>query len=160
MILVFPEKHWNTFGEAQRHLLRGNSMVNFGPRAARAVAFSWSRGRSCGVTNSLRAFGNWFDSCRQGGGEAKASLSVAEAGDPVLAPAIGSQVGVLEREMLPGFAVGRVVFAHGAPLAFREVGAPAFPVFFAVPVFDQTLLFERHVEGGKARSGQSGESDP
>ena len=54
-------------------------------------------------------------------------LFVAEAGDAVLAPAVGAAAGVVVGEVLPGVAAGGVVLADGAPLAVAEVGAPAAP---------------------------------
>ena len=64
----------------------------------------------------------------QGHREAQVLPAVAEPREPVLAPAVGAGVGVLEREAPPGVTVGAVVLAHGAPLPQRQVGAPAPPV--------------------------------
>ena len=64
----------------------------------------------------------------QGHREAQVLPAVAEPREPVLAPAVGAGVGVLEREAPPSVTVGAVVLAHGAPLPQRQVGAPAPPV--------------------------------
>lgn len=39
---------------------------------------------------------------------------------------------------------GRIVLAHGAPLAFGEVGPPAFPILLAAIIFLEALLFGGH----------------
>jgi len=52
---------------------------------------------------------------------------VTETGQAVLAPAIGAAACVLMGEVGPGVAVGAVVFAHRAPLAFTQVRAPLAP---------------------------------
>src|SRR5690348_10947437 len=54
-------------------------------------------------------------------------MIVADAGEPVLAPAIGARAGVIVREVVPGVAAFTVVLADGAPLTFAEIRAPALP---------------------------------
>src|SRR5262245_6704970 len=61
--------------------------------------------------------------------EAEPRLLVAEAGETVLAPAIDAAAGVVVREIIPGIAVGRIVFAHRAPLALGKIRPPTTPVF-------------------------------
>ncbi|MFC5040922.1 hypothetical protein [Ornithinimicrobium kibberense] len=60
-------------------------------------------------------------------GDVEVALEVAQAGDPVLPPAVGPQVGVVERQVRPGVPVGGVVLPDGAPLPSGDVGAPAAP---------------------------------
>ena len=60
--------------------------------------------------------------------EAEPLLDVREAGQTVLAPAIGARAGVVVRQVVPGGAAGAVVLAHGAPLPLAQVGAPQVPV--------------------------------
>src|SRR4051794_16573310 len=48
---------------------------------------------------------------------------------------------MLVRKIIPAIAVGRIILANSGPLAFREVRAPAFPVFGAVSVLLQPLRF-------------------
>ena len=60
--------------------------------------------------------------------EAQALLHVAEAGHPVLAPAVGPRAGVVVGEVRPRITVGAVVLAHRAPLALADVGAPLVPL--------------------------------
>src|SRR5579863_3672151 len=52
---------------------------------------------------------------------------VAEAADAVLAPAVRAAACLVMRKVLPGGAVRAVILAHGAPLAFAQVRAPAAP---------------------------------
>ncbi len=61
-------------------------------------------------------------------GKAQAALPVADAEQPVLAPAVRPAARLLVGEIAPALAIGRVVLAHRAPLPFGEVGSPAFPV--------------------------------
>ena len=63
----------------------------------------------------------------QGQGEAEPLLVVGDAGDAVLAPAIGARAGLVVGEVVPGVAVLAVVLAHGAPLALAEVRPPLLP---------------------------------
>ena len=55
-------------------------------------------------------------------------FDVAEAGQPVLAPAVGAGACVVMRQVAPGAAVGTVVLANRAPLPFAQVGPPQIPV--------------------------------
>jgi len=89
----------------------------------------------------------------EGEAEAEAALAVGPAEEAVLAPAVGAGAGVVVGKVFPAGAVGGVVFADGGPLAFGEVGSPAFPVFFAVGVFGEAGTFGGagdFVEGGGA----------
>ena len=60
--------------------------------------------------------------------EAQQQLIVAEAGDPVLTPAIGAAAGMVMRQVVPSVAIGAVIFAHRPPLPFAEIGSPAPPM--------------------------------
>src|SRR5688572_8414241 len=64
-------------------------------------------------------------------------LAVAEAEQTIFTPTIGAAARVVVREVVPAVAVLRVVLAHGAPLALREVGAPALPVLLAAGVLSE-----------------------
>ena len=63
----------------------------------------------------------------QGQREAEPLLVVGDAGQAVLAPAVGAGAGLVVGEVVPGVAALAVVLADGAPLAFAEVRAPLFP---------------------------------
>ena len=71
----------------------------------------------------------------QGQRQAEALLVVAEAGQAVLAPAVGAAAGVVVGEVVPGVAVGAVVLADGAPLALAQVRPPPLPRLSADTVF-------------------------
>ena len=77
-------------------------------------------------------------------------VAIADAGKAVFVPAVGSRAGVIVRKVLPGVAIGAVVFAHRAPGAFAQIGSPALPVSFAVAGFGEPDLLVRHrrVNGG------------
>ena len=59
--------------------------------------------------------------------KAKPALVVADPEKPVLSPSVGAAAGVIVRKGIPAIAPRGVIFAHGSPLAFRQVGAPAAP---------------------------------
>ncbi len=63
----------------------------------------------------------------QGQREAEALLVVGDAGQPVLAPAVGARPGLVVREEVPRIAVLAVVLADRAPLPLAQVGAPRLP---------------------------------
>ena len=52
---------------------------------------------------------------------------VADAGQPVLAPAVGPRPRLVVGEVVPGVASLAVVLAHGPPLTFAQVRAPQLP---------------------------------
>src|SRR5580698_9005068 len=58
-------------------------------------------------------------------------MAVAKAGDAVFAPAVSAGTRVIVREIIPGVAVGAVVLANRAPLAFGKIRTPALPMDFA-----------------------------
>ena len=64
--------------------------------------------------------------------KAKVLMAVADAGNPVFAPAIGARAGMVVREVVPGGAVRAVVLANGSPLALAQVRSPALPVELAL----------------------------
>src|SRR5690606_23726166 len=74
----------------------------------------------------------------EAGAKAKPSFTVGQAEQAVLAPAIGAEMGLVEWEMSPRVAVLGVIFSDCAPLALRQIGAPAFPVFLASRFFGET----------------------
>src|SRR5262249_16706789 len=59
--------------------------------------------------------------------EAESLLDVAEAGQAVLAPAVGARARMVVREVLPCRAARAVVLAHGSPLPLAHVRAPQVP---------------------------------
>src|SRR5438093_496165 len=56
------------------------------------------------------------------------AMVVADPGETVFTPAVGSGSGVIVRKKVPRRAVRTIVFAYCAPLAFREARSPPPPV--------------------------------
>ena len=63
----------------------------------------------------------------EGGREAEDLVAIADAGDAVLAPAVGLGPRHVVGEIRPGITVGGVVLADGSPGAVGEIGAKASP---------------------------------
>ena len=59
--------------------------------------------------------------------EAQPLLVVADAGEAVLAPAVGARARLVVGEVVPGVAVVAVVLADGAPLPLAQVRSPLPP---------------------------------
>ena len=76
-------------------------------------------------------------------GEAQALVVVADAADPVLAPAVRSRSRMVVGEVVPRRAVIAVILAHRAPLAVGEVRPPAPPVGRLARRFCETAIFGR-----------------
>ena len=87
---------------------------------------------------------DWITAVPQGQGQAQALLVVADAGQAILAPAVGPAAGMVMGKEIPGGAAGAVVLAYGAPLALAEVRAPLAPRLPAEAVFLQPLLLFVH----------------
>ncbi len=69
--------------------------------------------------------------------QAQTLLDVREAGEAVLAPAVGPRASLVVRQVLPRRAVLAVVLPHSPPLPLREVRAPVVPVArLAQPVLE------------------------
>ncbi len=83
----------------------------------------------------------------QAEGEAEGLGAIADAGEPVLAPAVGAATGVLVGEVAPGVARRRVVLAHAAPRPFGHVGAPLAPAHDALAIFGHAAVL-----GGRPRA--------
>ena len=77
------------------------------------------------------------------GGQVQETETVTQAGNPVLAPAVGAAVRVVEREERPGVPVGRVVLPDGAPLPPRQVGSPQPPGCEVIGGRGQPLMLGR-----------------
>jgi hypothetical protein len=68
----------------------------------------------------------------QGQGEAEPLLVFGQAGEAVLAPAVGPGAGLIVGEVVPGVAAPTVILPHRAPLALAQVRAPLLPGRFTV----------------------------
>src|SRR5439155_19602150 len=71
-------------------------------------------------------------------------VSIAEAGDAVLSPAIGLRSGKVWGEERPGVAVLAVVLAHRSPCAVRQIGTPLVPAGALMGVAGESLLLGVH----------------
>jgi hypothetical protein len=56
--------------------------------------------------------------------EIEEAVAIAQPGDAVLPPAVGPDMGLLERERRPGVPIGRVVLPDCPPLAARDIRSP------------------------------------
>ena len=79
--------------------------------------------------------------------ETQRLLVVADARDPVFAPAVSARTGMIVREELPRRAVGTIVFAHRSPLALAQIRAPAPPIRRSAARVGQPQFF-----GGRRRN--------
>jgi hypothetical protein len=75
--------------------------------------------------------------------ETQPALAVRDAEQPVLAPAVGAAARVVVRQVVPAVAVGRVVLAHGPPLALRQIRTEPLPVALARGALAQPFAFGR-----------------
>ena len=84
--------------------------------------------------------------------ETKPLMVIAESGNSIFAPTVGAAAGLLVGKIIPGIAVWAIVFTHGAPLAFAEVGTPFAPE--TILRFVALLLFnaEEFALSGKIES--------
>src|SRR5262245_45407871 len=71
-------------------------------------------------------------------------MIVGDAGQTILAPAIGARTGLVVAKIVPGVTPLAVILAHGSPLAFAQVGSPLFPGGFVGARFLEPDLFSRH----------------
>src|SRR5690242_6327829 len=77
--------------------------------------------------------------------EADALMAIADAGKPILIPAVRIGSREIVREILPGCASCTVVLTHCAPGTLAEVRPPALPVDVASGRFLQSQFFSCHV---------------
>ena len=70
-------------------------------------------------------------------------VAIADPGDTVFAPAEGPAAGVVVGKLIPGIAIGAVIFTHGSPGAFAEAGPPFFPIGLTLPVCFESLMLGR-----------------
>ena len=73
--------------------------------------------------------------------EAKPAFTIRDAEQSILSPAIGPAARVLEGKILPAISISRVVLAHRAPLALRQIRPPALPILDPLCILGQALIF-------------------
>jgi hypothetical protein len=77
-------------------------------------------------------FDDWIAAVPQSDRETESAFTIADAKQPVFTPTVSSTAGLVVREIAPGgIAAFAVVFANGAPLAFRKIRAPTLPILFS-----------------------------
>ena len=74
-------------------------------------------------------------------GKAEVLQAVANARDAVLAPAVGATASVVVRKIFPRRAAGRIIFAHGSPLALGQVRPEKLPRLHAVLLLVEADFF-------------------
>src|SRR5580704_14357084 len=80
----------------------------------------------------------------QSDGKANHLSAIADPGQAVFVPAIGTGTGMVVWQVFPGVAERAVVLTHRAPCTFAEIGSPTLPVFFARARFGQSNFFFCH----------------
>ena len=73
--------------------------------------------------------------------EAKQLAIVGDACQPVFTPAISTELRLLVAEVIPGVAVGAVIFSYGPPLALTQIRSPFFPWGSSFDVLLKPSLF-------------------
>src|SRR5882724_1715791 len=84
--------------------------------------------------------------------QTQALLIVAQARDPILAPAICATTRMIVAEVLPRVAAARIVFTHRSPLTFAEIRPPAAPGPVRAPSVFQPTRFLVHASSFTAPS--------
>src|SRR4051794_34863092 len=96
----------------------------------------------------------------EGERQAQSSAVVADAGQAVLAPAIGPAASVIVRQIIPRLTVRAVVLANRAPLPLCQIGSPQSPgLFAAVGSFEAELLGGFGAVGHGGRKQRAGDGD-
>src|SRR5262249_31451410 len=102
----------------------------------------------------------------QGQGEAEVLVTVTDAGQAILVPAIGPRAGMIMREIVPGIAVRAVVLADRPPGPLRHERPPAVPVPLMLAVHQEAnslaCVVNAHANAARvappANPGQGGEA--
>jgi hypothetical protein len=84
---------------------------------------------------------DWVLPIPHGQRETEALFVIGNAGETILAPAVGARAGVIVGEEIPGVTVFTVVLAHGPPLALAEVWSPLLPGSFLLSRLFKSTLF-------------------
>src|SRR5262245_29797253 len=70
-------------------------------------------------------------------------MAIADAGEAVLVPAIGTRSGMVMRERVPGGPVSAIVLTDRHPGPLAQIGAPTLPMALTLRFLFQTLLFRQ-----------------
>jgi hypothetical protein len=81
--------------------------------------------------------------------ESKAEIlvAIANTGNAIFIPTVGTRAGMIVREIAPGVAILAVILADGAPGALRQERAPTIPVALALLTHVQANTFASVVDG-------------
>src|SRR5262245_53215383 len=77
--------------------------------------------------------------------ETNSLAAIAKTQQPIFIPSVSFRPRMIERKIIPGAAVGTVVFPHRTPRTFAHVWSPAFPENPAFLIFLQPLSFRVHI---------------
>src|SRR5262249_10652619 len=83
-------------------------------------------------------------------GQTEALMIVAEAGDAIFTPTIGTTARLVMAEIIPGGSIGTIILANSSPFAFAQVGSPEPPRCSATVRLFKSFLF-LHKRGGGYR---------
>src|SRR5260221_743532 len=78
---------------------------------------------------------------RESWGKDEQLIAIANAGDAVFAPTICLAPRQVMRQVIPGVAIGAVVFANRRPSTIGDIGSPATPIAFIVGDFAEPVVF-------------------
>ena len=92
-------------------------------------------------------FENGIVSIPESDGKAEILVTIANAGDAIFIPTVGTRAGVIVREIAPGVATLAVILANSAPSALRQERSPTIPVAFALLIHVQANTFASVVDG-------------
>src|SRR5262249_29605936 len=68
-------------------------------------------------------------------------VTIANSGETIFIPAVSARACMIVRKVVPGRAIGTVVFTHCPPSTLAQVRTPALPMFPTPPRFFQSLMF-------------------
>src|SRR5690606_19063733 len=96
---------------------------------------------------------DWVAAVPQGQRHTEPRVAVGNAPQPILSPAIGADVRLLEREIVPGVAVGAIVLSDRPPLPLREIRSPEPPACESLLGLTQPFRFRALRGHGKRSPG-------
>src|ERR1051326_3788688 len=70
-------------------------------------------------------------------------MAIANSGEPVFVPAKSARACMVVGKIIPGIAVGTIVFAHRAPGTLAQIRTPTLPMFLELPRLFEPPCFRR-----------------
>src|SRR5436305_10030064 len=77
-------------------------------------------------------------------GETNLLVAVADSCQPVFSPAIHLGASLIMRQVVPGSAIGTVVFAHSSPRPLTQIRPPPLPINSTLLRLLKPLVFRCH----------------